>query len=204
MLPEDEFAVDLAARFGAQVAILYGSAARGGMQPDSDVDVVCFVAGTQRGPATYRWRGYLIDAWIHPHADAERPEELLKLHDGRILFDHEQLGEALLSRIASRVRAMPALDPRHESHLRTWAWKMLDRAARSGPEADHRRHWLLGELPQLWCELTRRHYLGCARTLTEMQSESPPVYLALAQALRPGASLPDVERAVLEIVGPRD
>ena len=81
---------------------------------------------------------------------------------------------------------------------------MLDRLSVGGAEADQRRHWLLAELPQLWCEFTQRHYLGPARALARMQSEAEPVYRALERALAPGASVADIERAVHEIAGERD
>jgi hypothetical protein len=90
-----------------------------------------------------------------------------------------------------------------ELHRRAWTWKMFDRAGRAGPEGDYRRHWLLYDLPQTWCDLTRRHYFGPDQTLKLMKSEARSVYEALSRALAPESSLSEIERAVIAIVGDR-
>jgi hypothetical protein len=81
---------------------------------------------------------------------------------------------------------------------------MFDRASRGGIEGDHRRHWLLYDLPQTWCEITRHHYLGPVDAFRTMKSESEAAYLAVQRALKPEAPLRDVERAVIAIVGERE
>jgi hypothetical protein len=139
----------------------HGWAARGDDTPTSDIDAVCFVRGAARHPKAYLWKGRLLDLWIHPVEDAEATGEFLKLHDGRTLLDTHGVGEGLLRRVAEQLASpRPRLDDVQDEHLRAWTWKMLDRAATPDIGGHHRRHWLLHDLPQMWCELRQRHFLG--------------------------------------------
>lgn len=204
MFHDEELAGDLKARFDARAAVLYGSAATGSLRADSDIDVVCFTASTDQYPIAYLWQGFLIDAWIHPLADAARADQFIKLHDARVLFDDAGVGKALVAAVADRLRPpRPPMDARVEQHRRAWLWKMLDRAARRSAEADHRRHWLLTDLAENWCDFTGRHYLGARRALDQMRLEAGDVYTVVERALMPDASLEDIEQAVLAIAGPR-
>jgi hypothetical protein len=204
MFQDDDLAGDLKVRFDARVAVLYGSAATGSLRPDSDIDVVCFTAGSDPYPIAYFWRGFLIDAWIHPLADAARADQFIKLHDARVLFDDADVGTALVAAVAERLRQPRSpMDARVAQHRRAWLWKMLDRAARGSAEADHRRHWLLTDLAENWCEFTGRHYLGARRALDQMRLEAHAVHSAVERALKPEASLDDIEQAVSAIAGPR-
>jgi hypothetical protein len=204
MFHDDDLAGDLKARFDARAAVLYGSAATGNLRPDSDIDVVCFTASTDQHPIAYIWQGFLIDAWIHPLADAARAEQFIKLHDARVLFDDAGVCHALVAAVAERLRQPRSrMDARVEQHRRAWLWKMLDRAARSSAESDHRRHWLLTDLAENWCEFTGRHYLGARRALDQMRSEADDVYAVVERALKPDASLENIEQAVSAIAGPR-
>lgn len=119
MFDEVGFGEHIATKFAVRVAILYGSAARGEVRPDSDIDVVCFTDGTERYPESYRWQ------------------------------------------------------------------------------------WLLFDLPETWCDLSQRHYLGIDDALKRMQLEAEPVYRAFSRALAPDSTTRDLERAVIAIVGAR-
>jgi hypothetical protein len=80
---------------------------------------------------------------------------------------------------------------------------MFDRSLRGGPVSDYRRHWLLFDLPETWCDLTQRHYLGVNDALERMKSDAPQVYRAFARALASDSSTSDLEQAVFAIVGAR-
>jgi hypothetical protein len=161
-MDEQDLIEHLVAEHAACVVILYGSAARGELTPESDIDVVCFREGPDRYPLSYHWRGLLVDAWIHPLSDAAGDaRDFSKLDGGRVLLDSEARGQELLDRVNDELGRPPeALAPREERHRRAWVWKMFDRARRGGPEGDYRRHWLLYDLPETWCDLTRRRYFG--------------------------------------------
>ncbi|HEY2404668.1 MAG TPA: nucleotidyltransferase domain-containing protein [Polyangiaceae bacterium] len=204
MFSEDALVAELVERFGSQIAILYGSYARGQAGPSSDVDVVCFCARSARHPAAFRWQTLLVDAWIHPLSDVDGINDFRKLHDARVIQDTEKLGQSLLERVKGELKiARPRLDENSERHVRVWAWKMLDRAKQRGVRGDYRRHWLLLELPQVWTDLTQRHFLGPDLALDAMMQCCPELYSAFELAARSEAALSDLERVVALIVGPR-
>ncbi len=205
MFSPEELVTYLDSRFRPKAVILYGSAASGELTPTSDIDVVCFVEGDEAYPELGAWGEWLLDVWIHPVGDAERADEFLKLHDGRVLRDDQDgTARTLLDRVTALLsQPPPPLDPRHERHRRAWGWKMFDRVHRGDIEGDHRRHWLLYDLPQIWCELHRAHYLGPANAFKAMRIRDEAGYLALQEALVPEASLSDIERGVIAIVGER-
>jgi predicted nucleotidyltransferase len=204
MLQEGDLARELVRRFDARVVILYGSHARGEAGPGSDVDVICFCESNARHPLTFHHDGMLIDAWLQPLEDLQQTGELDKLHGGRVLLDLEGRGAALLSRVNARfAEARPPLAPEQERHLRAWVWKMLDRARQADVHGAHRRHWLLHDLPEIWCDLTGRHFQGAQSALREMMQGPGELGDALQLAMRPEASLDDIQALATLIAGPR-
>ena len=205
MLDENELVAHLKSRFDAKVVILYGSAVRGDVRPGSDVDLVCFVSADERYPDLYLWRNHLLDVCVHPLRDSETPGNFLILHGGRVLLDYEAVGRTLLARVAAEISAKkPGLDPRHERHRRAWVWKMFDRAVRGGVAGDHRRHWLLFDLPETWCDLTHRYYSGPSDAFAQMRERTPETFAAVEEAMKPEASIAELERAVIAVVGERE
>jgi hypothetical protein len=95
------------------------------------------------------------------------------------------------------------LSKQRDAHERAWLWKMFDRAFLGDAESDHRRHWLLCDLAQAWCNLTARHYLGPKKTFQAMKTDASGIWPFLEAALRAGASPDDIERAVHAVAGPR-
>jgi hypothetical protein len=205
MLSENDLVNHLVSQFATRVVILYGSAANGALTETSDVDLVCFAESAARYPDSHVWRGFLLDIWIHPLEDAEKPEDFLKLHDGRVLLDENNMGRALMDAVIARIsQPRKTLESREKQHRKAWIWKMYDRAVRGGIEGDYRRHWLLHDLVETWCDMTDRHFLGSARTFKRMQTESPATYVAIQAALKPTASTADIERAVSAVVGEKE
>jgi len=201
---EDDLCEHLAMRYDARVVILYGSLATGDATAASDVDAVCFVEDERRFPEAYTYQGRLMDVWIHPVGDASNTNDFLKLHGCRVLLDKNGIGADLLQRVNAFLETAPeVISKESASHQRAWLWKMFDRALLGDAEGDHRRHWLLCDLPEAWCLLTARRYLGPKKTLQVMRARAPDTLRSLEHALRPNASPTEIEQAVLAIAGPR-
>ena len=129
MFSENELLAYLTSRFTARAVILYGSAVSGGLTSSSDIDVVCFVDSDERYPELGRWQGLLLDIWVHPLKDAESVDDFLKLHDGHVLLDHNDIAKTLVERVSERLSKRPTpLDTQHIRHRKAWIWKMFDRA----------------------------------------------------------------------------
>ncbi len=204
MFSQEELLAHLVSRFNPRAVILYGSAVSGELISTSDIDVVCFVEGEEQYPELDRWHGLALDVWVHPLKEAASEVDFLKLHNGHILLDYDGIAHGLLQRVAAQLLKPPAaLDARHARHRNAWVWKMFDRARRGGVEGDHRRHWLLYDLLETWCEMRQHHYLGPANALKTMKRECELTYLAIERALKPGAALHEIEAAIVAVVGER-
>ena len=199
---EEQLTAELVQRFAVRVVLLYGSCARGTSTPESDVDVVCFVADERRFPTTYCWQGCVIDAWLHPLADARDERAFLKLHDGRLLLDEAGVGASLLARVQAQLAQPPSrLCDEEAERLRVWLWRMLRRAQRNDVSGHYRRHWLLYELLDVWCVLQGVRNLGPDLALRELAQRAPQTHAALCGALSPDANFKALERAVSSVTG---
>jgi hypothetical protein len=189
-----------------QVIVLYGSRARGDAGPDSDYDLICF--RDREGPPvreTGMRDGALLDVFIYPLGRLAGPlADLRHVRGGKVLRDRDGLGAAFLAGLDEAFAAGPA--PLAEDEIaarRNWAWKMLDRAARGDVEGNYRRAWLLTDQLENFFLLRGEWYMGSKAALRTLQADHPATYAAFERALKPAASLADIEAVVLAVNGSR-
>jgi hypothetical protein len=84
---------------------------------------------------------------------------------------------------------------------RTWARKMLARIARGDIEGDYRRAWLLTALLQDYFELRGLWFAGPKEGLAWLAANDAGAYAAVEAALKPGAGVAAIARAVGAVVG---
>lgn len=112
---------------------VYGSRADGSAGPDSDFDALALVAD---GPARHdvsRVDGVRLDLFIHPAADFQGDfpmAEFLRLLDGKLVWDLDGSGKALLEKLAAYRDGLPAKTPEENRTQVAWCRKMLQRAGR--------------------------------------------------------------------------
>jgi hypothetical protein len=129
---------------------------------------------------------------------------MLQVRGGRLLRDVDGRGAAFLARLDEIFAAGPAsLRPDEITALRNWSWKMLDRAARGDLEGHFRRVFLLTMQLENFFLLRNEWYLGPKAALSVLKIKHPDVYVALARALAPAASLAEIEALVLAVNGRR-
>ena len=98
---------------------VYGSYADGSNGPDSDFDALALVAD---GPARHdvsRVGGVQLDLFIHPAADFQGDfpmAEFLRLLDGKLVWDRDGSGKALLEKLAAYRDSLPPQDAGGEPH----------------------------------------------------------------------------------------
>jgi uncharacterized protein len=92
---------DVRAKHKCHTLILYGSWARGDAGPTSDYDLLA-LAIRQRGNKVVRdarrWEGAYLDIFVYPEKRV-RPEALLHVRGGKVLFQKNRIGDSLLARI---------------------------------------------------------------------------------------------------------
>jgi predicted nucleotidyltransferase len=201
----DDIADALRRHHGSHTAILYGSFAAGDANATSDYDVAAFADSPGIERIAGRWRDTYLDVFVYPESMLESPgPELLPLRGGVVLFEKEGAGTRLLAALEELFAHGPESLPASELRARRrWAWKMLDRAAKSDCEGDFRRAWLLSALLEDYFHLRHAWYLGPKKSLAYLRSNAPEAYAAFEEALRPGASLEVVGRVVGAVAGPR-
>ena len=79
--------------------ILYGSLARGDATPTSDYDLLAIRRGGSEIVRDARvWEGVYLDVFVYPEKKA-RPDDLLQVRGGKVLFQKNRFGDVLLTRI---------------------------------------------------------------------------------------------------------
>lgn len=110
---------------------VYGSYADGSNGPDSDFDALALTAD---GPARHdvsRVGGVQLDLFVHPAADFQGDfpmAEFLRLLDGKLVWDRDGSGKALLEKLAAYRDGLPAKTPEENRTQVAWCRKMLQRA----------------------------------------------------------------------------
>lgn len=191
----ESIAAGLAEVHGCHTVILYGSRARGDATAASDFDLVCI---REQGPKVRdaRWSdGAYIDAFVYSESDfATLGPDMLRILGGKVLFEREGFGTALLERVrAIWERGPDALPADQHTMLITWSAKMLDRI--SGPataESSYRRVWLLYQALEDYFSLRQIWYRGPKEAFAWLAERDPGVFALFETALRPEASLEQI------------
>lgn len=189
---------ELRDRHGCHTVILYGSHARGDAMAESDFDVI---GVRDEGPMVRdarAWRGSYLDAFIHPVADLQAPDESwLKLVGARVLVERGVIGTRLLAAVDAIFAQGPTpLDEPGRMLVHSWQRKTLDRLARGDMEGDYRRVMLLHQAIEDYFALRNAWYMGPKVSFAWLRRHDPAVLRAYEAALVPGADI----RAIRELV----
>lgn len=187
--------------------ILYGSRALGLQSASSDYDLLG-IRGEGEDTRDARFiDGVFLDAFIRSEkAVTERPGDFLHVRGGIVLRDPRGIGARLLAEVAAALKAPPIEVSTAEITARlTWFTKMLGRIRNAGPddvEAHYRRHWLLVDALEFYFVLRRQHYLGPKESFRWLRENDVVAHQAFADALKPGASVEEIERLVEAVSNP--
>jgi hypothetical protein len=184
--------------------ILYGSWARGDATATSDYDLLAI---RQRGKKVVRdarlWEGAYLDIFVYPEKRL-KPDELLTVRGGKILFQRNRIGDALLTLIEK----VYARGPKPLSHdeieaRKVWAQKMLDRLRAGDAEGNYRRVWLLTALLEDYFVFRNRWYEGPKAAFNWLRRHRPDVCAKFASALEPDADLSAIRDLTAAVVAVR-
>lgn len=176
--------------------IVYGSFADGTNGENSDFDAIVISTTHEAFHDTSCAAGTILDVFVYPRSyfDGEiDPDEFLPIFDGKILLDTDGIGETLKARVYNHFHNRPR---KTDAQLRAqldWCEKMLARAGRGDAEGRFRRHWLIVDSLEIYCDCVGIFYRGPKKTLRWLEQERPQAFALYHDALaeRTPQSLPD-------------
>lgn len=191
----DKIQQELVNNYKCHTIILYGSRARGDNAETSDYDIVAL---REKGDLERDCRfidGVYLDIFIYSENIVQNPDNyLMRIKDGIVLRQKDNLGNTLLQKIHTIFNAGPAPTPEWEKHeINQWILKMFDRAKQDDIEGNFRRHWLLHDLLECYFKLRNLWYLGPKESFKTLKQNDPATYVAFEKALKNEASFESIE-----------
>lgn len=166
--------------------IVYGSFADGTNGENSDFDAIVISATHEAFHDTSCVENTLMDVFVYPQTYFEGeidPDEFLPIFDGKVVFDTDGMGEALKAQVCAYVHAKPR---KTEAELRSqldWCEKMLVRAGRADAEGLFRRHWLIVDSLEIYCDSIDIPYRGPKKTLRWLAENQPEAFALYCDVL---------------------
>lgn len=182
--------------------ILYGSRARGDYTATSDYDIVAI---REEGALERDCRfidGFYLDIFIYSENTIQNPDNyLIRIKDGIILCQKENLGGVLLEKIHAMFNAGLAPIPEWEKHeINNWIMKMFQRAKQNDIEGNFRRHWLLHDLLECYFKLRDLWYLGPKESFRWLKDNALSIYTLFDNALKKDAEYKEIELLINHVI----
>ncbi|MBQ3096325.1 MAG: nucleotidyltransferase domain-containing protein [Clostridia bacterium] len=167
--------------------IVYGSYANGTNNLNSDFDALVIWRGNGQIHDTACVAGVRLDVFVYPVSffdGAYSCEDLIRIFDGKILIDTDDMGKNLQLQVLQYLRERPQKTEAEIQCDIDWCVKMCERAGRGDAEGMFRWHWLLVDSLEIFCDAVRQHYFGPKKTLLWMQEKQPTAFLYYEKALK--------------------
>lgn len=182
--------------------ILYGSRARGDHTATSDYDIVAI---RDQGDLERDCRfidGFYLDIFIYSENMVQNPDNyLIRIKDGIVLCQKDNLGKALLEKVHTIFNAGPTQTPEWEKHeISNWLMKMFQRSKQGDIEGNFRRHWLLHDLLECYFKLRNLWYLGPKESFRWLKNNDSSIYVAFDNALKIDAAHEDIELLINHVI----
>lgn len=193
---------DLINQHECHTIILYGSRARGDHTETSDYDIVAL---RKHGDMERDCRfidGIYLDIFIYPEDIIKNPDNyLIRIKDGIVLRQKDNLGDALLQKIHFVFNSGPIQTPEWEKHeINNWVMKMLQRAKQEDIEGNFRMHWLLHDLLECYFKLRDLWYLGPKESFKWLKNNDFSTYTAFDKALKKDAGYNEIGLLINQVI----
>ena len=166
--------------------ILYGSYADGTNNLNSDFDALVISCDHEQVHDTSFVGGVQLDVFVYPasYFDGDFDcGDFIQVFDGRILTDHDGRGAALKKRVMAYLDHLPQKSKAEIDVDVDWCVKMLARAKRYDAEGMFRRHWVLIDSLEIFCDVMRHPYFGPKKSLKWMEENHPAAFACYKKAL---------------------
>lgn len=166
--------------------ILYGSFADHSNNEHSDFDALVITDAGEIVHDNTIIDGTELDVFVYPKsvfAETVNYEDYIQVYDGKIIQDTDGIGAKLKQEVTAYADSRPAKTEEENRTSVEWCEKMLMRALRGDAEGLFRRHWLLTDSLQIYCDLAGRSYRGPKKSLRYMKEHDPEGYEKYTRAL---------------------
>ena len=182
--------------------ILYGSHARGESTSTSDYDIIAIRNNGEFERDCRLFENNYLDIFIYPNTAVENIDQsFIRAKDGIVLCQKNHIGDQLLDKIKTLFQQGPSKTPDWEKHeIVAWLQKMFVRVKEGDIEGNFRRHWLLRDLLECYFKLRDDWYLGPKESFGWLKEQDQKTYLAFNDALKPNASLKDIDNLIKSVI----
>lgn len=190
-------------KYDCHTIILYGSRARNDSNDLSDYDILAIrdTGEMERDCSTFD--SFFLDAFIYATAAIKNPDEsFLRIKDGVVVCQKDNVGEELLAAVRKMFAAGPKPIPHWEKRLIiTWHNKMYARALKGDIEGNFRMLWLLYDLLESYFKLRDRWYLGPKESFQFLKINDIQTYVLFDNALKNPFQLDNVKKLIERVTG---
>lgn len=166
--------------------ILYGSYANVTNNLDSDFDALVISCNHEQYHDTSFVNGIQLDVFVYPASYFDSGydcEEFVRIFDGRIITDSEDIGKNLQTRVLEFLQSRPQKTAEEIQANIDWCVKMLKRVKRCDTEGMFRWHWVLIDSLEIFCDITHHPYFGPKKALKWMEDNHPAAFSVYQKAL---------------------
>lgn len=166
--------------------VVYGSYSDGTNNAHSDFDALVISESHEVHHDTSFVDGVQLDVFVYPAAyftsDCD-PDEFVQIYDGEIICDTSDIAQNLKSRVRSYVDEHAIKSDDEINSLLDWLEKMCLRAKRNDAEGMFRRHWMLTDSLEIFCNVVKYPYFGPKKALKWMQNNHYDAFVIYEKAL---------------------
>ena len=127
-----------------------------------------------------------MDVFVYPSSyfDGEFDcEDFIRIFDGRIITDTQEIGKNLQTRILSYLQNRPTKTAAEIQANIDWCVKMFERVKRCDAEGMFRWHWVLIDSLEIFCDIAHHPYFGPKKALKWMEENYPHAFELYQKAL---------------------
>lgn len=173
-------------KYNPLAIIVYGSYADGSATAESDFDVLVISKDHAPKHDVSFVENVELDAFIYPlsHFEGEVDyADWLQIAEGNLVLDSDGIGRNLKDKVQQYLETMPLKSSAEIEESLAWCKKMMLRMKKADAEGMYRRHRLVVDSLEIYCDIMMERYLGSKKTLRKMRQENPIAYNCYSDAL---------------------